>query len=425
MDKKLSELSIQRTDFSEDFLWGASIAAYQVEGNAANQWSRWEQDNAARLAANAEQDLHWSPVRNDVSPEATTRENYICADGIRHYEKYEEDFSIAKKIGLNSVRVGLEWSRIMPEPGKVDPAEIEHYRLYLSSLVKRGLKPVVTLQHWTEPQWFTDMGGFTKRGNLLYWQHYVYAVLESLDWRQIEYVISINEANTFMIMGYIVGQHAPGHKNPIKAWMAYRNLARAHQTVYDSFHAKFPHIKVGFAHQYNKIIATRRWGRVQAAFQKWWWNTSWISWAGRFDFIGVNYYFSNYWSGRELGFDINREPPVNDLGWNMEPGGIEWVLKDIAQRWPGVPVLITENGVADMHDAYREWWIAETIEAMARARAAGVNLIGYLHWSLIDNFEWQFGWWPKFGLIAVDMKTMKRTVRESSFAWSAWLNGQK
>ena len=105
----------------------------------------------------------------------------------------------------------------------------------------------------------------------------------------------------------------------------------------------------------------------------------------------------------------------------MEPSGIEWVLGEVHKRWPGKPIIITENGVADMHDQYRQWWLAETIEAMDRSIKSGVNLIGYTHWSLLDNFEWQFGWFPKFGLISVDRKTMKRTVKKSAKAWAKWL----
>ena len=138
--------------------------------------------------------------------------------------------------------------------------------------------------------------------------------------------------------------------------------------------------------------------------------------------MGFNYYFADYRTGRKINFDINHEKPVNDLGWHMEPAGVAEVIKDIAKRYPGKPIIITENGVADMHDQYREWWLAETMTALAECINSGANVQGYLHWSLLDNFEWAYGWFPKFGLIAVDRKTMKRTVKKSAKVWAQWLS---
>ncbi len=119
--------------------------------------------------------------------------------------------------------------------------------------------------------------------------------------------------------------------------------------------------------------------------------------------------------------DANPAQPVNDIGFYMEPSGIEWVLRETARRYKGKPIIITENGVADMHDQFREWWLAETIQAMSNAVKDGVPLIGYLHWSLLDNFEWQYGWFPKFGLISVNRSTMKRTIKSSTKRWASWL----
>jgi len=128
------------------------------------------------------------------------------------------------------------------------------------------------------------------------------------------------------------------------------------------------------------------------------------------DFIGFNYYFTDYY--RVIHRD-NPEVPTNDLGWYMEPEGLYPLLLRVWARYRK-PIIITENGVADGHDQYRQWWLGESIVAMERALSEGVRLVGYYHWSLLDNFEWAYGCWPKFGLVEVDRKTMKRTIRPSA-----------
>ncbi len=129
------------------------------------------------------------------------------------------------------------------------------------------------------------------------------------------------------------------------------------------------------------------------------------------DFIGINFYSTHYisWLWKEK----NPDNPHNDLGWYMEPSAIYDVLVKTADRY-GLPMIITENGLADAGDKQRQWWLEQTIAAMQRALAKGVPLKGYLHWSLLDNFEWAYGWWPEFGLVHVDRKTMKRSVRSSA-----------
>jgi beta-glucosidase len=129
------------------------------------------------------------------------------------------------------------------------------------------------------------------------------------------------------------------------------------------------------------------------------------------DFIGLNYYFTEYrnWWGKTA----NPKSPINDLGWYMEPSGIYPLLIKLWNRYKK-PIIITENGLADAKDTHRQWWLQETIQALQKALADGVDLRGYLHWSLLDNFEWAYGWWPKFGLVAVDRETMRRTLRPSA-----------
>lgn len=136
------------------------------------------------------------------------------------------------------------------------------------------------------------------------------------------------------------------------------------------------------------------------------------------DFIGFNYYFTNYFDGLKLKFPSS---PKSDLGLYMEPSAVAEVAIKLWKRYQK-PIMVTENGVADAEDQFRQWWLRETMQALVRVRGSGVDLIGYIHWSLLDNFEWAFGWWPKFGLVEVDRgNDMKRTIRPSAKWWAEQL----
>ena len=138
-----------------------------------------------------------------------------------------------------------------------------------------------------------------------------------------------------------------------------------------------------------------------------------VKWSS--DFIGLNYYFAH----RIYGYRAHSpEDRVNDLGWDMQPGHIRYVIEDLSERYK-LPIMITENGLADAGDSRRQWWLEQTIRAMSQAMKGGAKLIGYLHWSLLDNFEWDKGFWPKFGLVSVHRGTMQRTIRPSA----KWLAG--
>ncbi len=410
-----------RSVFPVDFLWGASVASHQVEGGNFNQWTRWEHAHAAHLAETAQQRLGWLPIWDEVRGEATNPLNYVSGKGVDHYSLYQHDLELARTLQLNAMRGGIEWSRINPKEGVFDAKAIDHYNKYFSEMKKTGLEPFINLWHWTQPEWFEDKGGFAHGGNMKYWRDYVHTLAQNIDFSQFRYVITINEANSYSLMSYAAGEWPPNEKNPLTSWLVYRRLAKAHKIAYKILKAKWPHLQIGVAHQCNKIVGKDTVGRVFAAGQAWYWNWMWLKKAKYHDFIGFNYYFADYRTGKKLNLDISHEKPVSDLGWHMEPAGIEEVIMNISRRWPDKPIIVTENGLADMQDQKREWWIAETMAALATAIEKGARVQGYLHWSLLDNFEWAYGWWPKFGLIEVDRKTMKRTIRPSARKWAQWL----
>ena len=407
------------TLFPKDFMWGASTASHQVEGDTYNQWTVWELENAARLAKEAtEQMSELSPIWDEIKAEATDPENYISGKGIEHYDRYEADFDLAKKLQFDAFRFGIEWSRIEPEEGAWNARAIEHYRVYILELRRRGIRPILNLWHWTLPVWLAEKGGFEKGGNFKYWDRFVEKVAAEYG-DLLDYVITVNEPNVYASFSYLSGLWPPRQKSIWKAGAVYYNLVRAHRRAYRILKAKNPSMQIGIAAQLANIQAKRPHDLIDASVTElmryaWnWWFLRRIR--HHQDFIGINYYFTDYYKGTKR---ENPKFPLNDMGWYMEPEGL---YNLIVRTWAHfkIPIIISENGLADHDDTHREWWLKQTIIAMQRALSEGVEIKGYFHWSLLDNFEWAYGWWPKFGLIAVDRKhDMKRTVRPSAI-WLA------
>lgn len=404
--------------FPKDFLWGASTASHQVEGDTHNQWSEWEKAQAHHLARTAQQRLQWLPNWNNIAKQAQDPANYISGKAVDHYNRYREDFDLITQLNMNAFRFGIEWARIEPREGEWDEAAVEHYKTYLQELKKRGITPVVTLWHWTMPVWFTDKGGFEKRANLAHFERYVRKICELFD-ENIGYIITLNEPNVYTHFGYLSGEWPPQQKSITKTYAVYRNLAHAHRRAYRIIKEMHPHLPVGISAQLADTLPLRPHNivnklSVAAATYIWnWWFLNRLK--QHQDFIGINYYFTEYrnWLGQVK----NPPKPVSDLGWYMDPGSIRSILNITWQRYR-IPLLITENGLADADDSQRTWWIEQTIAGLQSARRDGVAVCGYLHWSLLDNFEWAYGWWPQFGLVHVDRTTMRRTIRASAYRYA-------
>lgn len=407
--------------FPKDFMWGASTSSHQVEGGTHNQWTIWEKANADTLARTAEKRLHNMPCWPDIAVQASDPNSYISGQGVDHYNRYKEDFDLLKGLNLNALRFGVEWSRIEPEEGVWDEKEIEHYRQYINELKKRNIEPVLNIWHWTHPVWFEARGAFKKKSNLHYFDRFVQKLIDEYG-SSITYYITVNEPNTYTASSYLTVDllsglsWPPAEHSARSAFFVYLNLTRAHRRAYQIIKRAQPHAKVGIAASLDNIqakdahdIADELSTKVMRYVWDWWFLKRIRA---QQDFVGINYYFTDYYDG--LFKKDNPGAPLSDLGWYMEPEGLYPLL---LRAWAHYkkPIIVSENGVADRHDAYRRWWIEETIVAMERALSEGVKVIGYFHWSLLDNFEWATGWLAKFGLIAVDREHgMKRTVRESA-----------
>lgn len=401
--------------FPKRFLWGASTAAHQVEGNQSNQWVAWELEHAKALSAQAAYqygDLEsWSSIRT----QATRPDNYVSGDASNHYELYEQDFDVLKKLGLDSFRFSIEWSRIEPKEGVWNSEALHYYKTYIEALKQRNIEPIMTLFHFTVPVWFAEKGGFEKRANVKYFVRYVEKVMADL--KGVKYIITINEPEVYATESYLQGHWPPGIQNRRSWWRVMNNLAYAHKKSAKLIHSMGRRYHVSIAKNSNYFYpGDDAWlSRASASVMQYLQDDYFLKKVYKHcDFLGVNYYFSN----RVYGYRIhNPNEQQSDLGWDMQPENIEYVLERLYKKYK-LPLIVTENGLADATDEQRKWWLTKTMIGLSNALQEGVDVRGYLHWSLLDNFEWAQGKWPRFGLVEVDYSTQERTIRLSAMWWA-------
>lgn len=403
-----------KATFSKHFLWGAATAAHQVEGNNHNQWSVWELENAKTLAAQASYHYEDVPAWPRVGKDAKQPGNYVSGKLADHYGRYTEDFDLLKSMNMNAYRFSVEWSRIEPKEGAWDAQAINHYKKYLSELRNRNIEPIVTLFHFTLPVWFSDLGGFERRANVKYFVRFAEKIMRELG-AGVRFIVTINEPEVYAYQSYIAQEWPPARSSSWRKFLAVtNNLAYAHKLTARTLREVNRRYRIGIAK--NSLFffpGDTAWlSQVSANIMQFFQDDFIINkYRKECDFIGVNYYQSQ----RVFGYRIHNSEAAkySDVDWMLAPGDIQYVLERLSRRYK-LPLLITENGLADGTDEHREWWIKETIVAMQKAMENDVRLLGYLHWSLIDNFEWAHGKWPQFGLAEVDYKTGERTLRPSA-----------
>jgi len=261
------------------------------------------------------------------------------------------------------------------------------------------------------------MGGFKKRSNLKYFDRFTKKIAKELI-LDVNYVLVLNESLVYASMSYLSGEWPPNLKRPTTMLMVLLNLTKAHKIAYKNFKIVKPEIKIGIAaHITNfKAVKNNSIGKTVIKINDYCWNFWFLDRIKKqLDFIGINHYFTNYFKDGKLNNNPNH--PVSDMGWYMEPSSINLAIDKIWNRYEK-PIVISENGLADQSDKNRKWWLEETFNSMDKSKKKGADIFGYLHWSLLDNFEWAYGWWPKFGLIEVNRKTMERKIRKSAFYYS-------
>lgn len=398
-----------KNKFPKDFLWGSATSAHQVEGGNKNNWSEWEKNNSNRLSREAKN--KWQVWQQEKFPEMFKSKNYISGNACDHYNCYENDFDIAKDLGHNAHRFSIEWSRIEPEEGKFDEKEVEHYRKVLQALRERGIEPMVTLWHWTNPLWLKD-GGLNKKFPF-YFERYAEYIVKQLGYLS-NFWITLNEPTSVISSSYINGKWPPQKRNIFVAWRVYKNLVAAHNLTYQKIHQISPKAKVGFANIMINYEPAHQWCLSEKLIVKiinYFSNKKFLKMTvNRHDFLAMQYYFHNkiYFPG----IVRNENKTISDLGWEIYPKGIYHILQSLKKY--DLPIYITENGLADADDSQRERFIKEHLYWIHKAIKDGVDVRGYFYWSLLDNFEWDKGFWPRFGLVEVDFETQERKIRPSA-----------
>lgn len=401
--------------FPKGFLWGAATAAHQVEGGTNNNWTQWERGNAERLSRESSE--KWQVWQQEKFPEMFDPKNYISGRACDHYNRFEEDFDLAKSLGHNAHRFSIEWSRIEPEEGKFDKNEIEHYRQVLKSIRGRGMEPFVCLWHWTNPLWLEEKGGCESGDfaySFAYYSQYVVSQLGDL----VNFWITINEPTSVISNAFISGNWPPQKKNIFSAQKVYRVLADAHNRAYVEIKKINQNFQVGFTnilHFIEPLNSSSFLDRATAKVFNYFVNKKFLKLVGdRHDFLAVQYYFHSRveFPGRIK----NENKDVSDMGWEIYPEGIYHILKDL-QKY-NLPIYVTENGLADASDEKRAEFIRSHLTWIHRAIEEGVDVRGYFYWSLLDNFEWDKGFWPRFGLIEINYKTFKRNVRPGALEYA-------
>jgi beta-glucosidase len=409
-------------NFPKGFLWGTATASHQVEGgNTNNNWYKWEQEGHT---------AHKSGLASDWWG-----------------GRWKEDFDRAADAGQNAHRLSVEWSRVQPAPDRWDEDALERYRTMLRGLRDRGIMPMVTLHHFTDPLWLSELNGWETEAVVPLFEKFTRKVVEALK----EYCTlwcTINEPNGYAIEGFVRGNFPPGKSDLNLAMRVQANLLRGHAAAYRAIHEIQPEARVGYALHFrpqeaanpasplDRLMRNIKFEAINMAFPSAVSTGVMRSPVGRIkvpeakgtqDFFGLNYYFVD-----TVAFDLRNRAElfsrsffpagadVADAGMNANtPDGFFWAIKWAVKTYPNLPILVTENGIEDATDRMRPRYLAQHIHAMWRAVNFNWPVKGYFHWSLVDNFEWQYGWTQRFGLWGLNIETQQRTKRPSADLYAA------
>ena len=402
-----------------DILLGAASAATQIEGGGfSHTWSDWYQKGH---------------IKDGSDP----------ARACDHLNRWKEDIDLMSEMGISIYRFSIEWARIEPEKGNYDMAAVEWYRRLLEYMKEKGISPLVTLHHFTNPLWFEKAGGFAEPANIPVFLGFVEYAVRQLGDLACEYV-TINEPNVFAVMGYHAGVFPPGKCSMRMAFKVQSVMASCHIQAYDLIHnvrseMGYSDTKVGFAHHARVFVPKCKcnlWYRlctclVSRMFQG---VLTRACLLGHFvfplkkygkirrgqysDFLGLNYYTRSTVSS--LADGTRKGVAHNDLGWEIYPEGIAKCAEDLYKLLKK-PVYITENGTCDNNDTFRCRYIYDHLKALVDSN---IPIERYYHWCFTDNFEWCEGESARFGLIHIDYQTQKRTIKKSGQFYSAMIKNK-
>jgi beta-glucosidase len=407
--------------FPSQFKWCVATAAHQIEGgNKNNDWWEWEHSIPSKIK------------NNDSSVIATD-----------HWNRLDLDTNLMKELGVNQYRFSIEWSRIEPKEGEFDQVAMNHYRHEIDLLKQNGISPMITLHHFTSPIWFTHKGGWTNEKSPEQFLKFVYYVRTQLG-ESVSHWVTFNEPMVMLLGGYANGVFPPGIKDWKKVATPLKNILKAHSLAYYELH-KNSNAQVGMAHHlrifepYSKLNPVDWYlaSKFENAFN---WTIPNSLYSGTIhvsvptmikvdeelpelkgtqDYFGLNYYSRDFIKYTPKGENIasivlKEKADLTDLNWEIYPHGIFRILKKINQQYNELPIYITENGIADRNDSKRSDFIKNHLKEIYDAINSGIDVRGYCHWSLMDNFEWNEGYSARFGLYQMDYKTLERKPTNSA-----------
>ena len=413
--------------FPDDFLWGTATAAHQVEGNNSNSdWWEWELRRG-------------SPCKEPSGA------------AIDHYGRYPRDMAVLKGLGFNTYRFSVEWARIEPKDGFFDEIQLDHYRKMVSLCRKSKLIPMVTLNHFTLPQWVAERGGWLNERTPELFERYVRRVVEAFG-DKVDWYCTINEPGVVAFGGYLGALGFPPGTHGVDNWnSSTKQLIRAHQRALAAIKEIRPGAMVGQTHAMQEWESNAA-GKSAMEYARKKGEGVFLEASKDDDFIGVQTYtrtrielstavgmltrvalairpvekllVSQMLRRQTLG-DIDNitkgatadtGEPVRrtQMGYEFRPQAVAATVTRVAELLPGKPIIVTEHGVATADDAERIEFITEGLKALHPLIGAGIPLKGYIHWSAFDNFEWSEGYRMEFGLIAVDRETQERSPKPSA-----------
>ena len=403
--------------FPDKFLFGTAVASYQVEGGIYNNdWTIWENRN------------------NSVCVEP-------CNEACKHYELIDEDINLLKNLGIKAFRFSIEWSRIEPTQGNFNDDEIKHYVDKANKLLSNNIIPIITFHHFTTPEWLFNQGSWLNSKSDEYFNKYVQKLMESLP-KEILYFNTINEPGIFAFFGYFsTNKFPPGIANETKFIKASENIMSAHKKALKTIKQYNPNAKVGMTH------ALQEWedddDNKLKEYLKYHLEDKFLEASIDDDFIGLQTYtivrypksillklFSplllnigvlrklvlpriiQIFAGRNG--SITKDTRTTKMGYEYRPDAVLYNLKRLNKKFPDKEIFITENGIATDNDDERIEFVTTVLKDVHKFETENSNVIGYLYWSLLDNFEWDLGYQMNFGLVNVDRETYERIPHKSA-----------
>lgn len=432
---------------SRDFVFGVATSAYQIEGATHDDgrvpsiWDRFCRQPGAVLGGDTAE---------------------VACD---HYHRWEEDVELIASLGVDAYRFSIAWPRVMNEAGRPNPRGLDFYKRLLDRLAERGVHAFVTLYHWDLPQHLEDRGGWLQRDTAQRFADYADLTSRALAGHGVASWATFNEPWCSAWFGYGTGEHAPGHRDPRQAMRAMHHLLLAHGLALPALRANDASAPVGIvanvapvsaardtaadreaavlrdAHQNGWVLDPLLAGRYPEALFRLWpgvqppvQGDDMAVISRPIDFLGLNYYTRAVVAADGAnGFREVSLPGVErtTMGWEVSPQGLQDILETLHRRYPDLPPIhITENGLSsadalrdgEIDDVQRQSYFKRHFDACSRAMAGGVDVRGYFAWSLLDNFEWAFGYDRRFGLVHVDFATQRRTPKRSALALAAFLH---